>query len=396
VPKGPRGEKPPGDANGAAIMVAKIATGEDSPKTKDPAAKALGAKAKKYTVNPNTVAQKYDLSSGEQVIRLLALQRGRPLAVREVRSTADQLAFSVLSRFLETGEAVARTREEASLMEDLGLIIDAANVSRRPRFIAPYRQDRQNAALTTDCAESREGIVPEMSSADWERFRKRAKAPERLVWTQKVPWAVINPWRSRDDARRPSGDLEVPLSASELDAARSDFASGGLTTFRSGLPREQLVALRRYFRAIVNEGLVPLGDRQSQRYYMHNEPIARNLLARFWPLAQAVVDREIKPSYCYFASYIKSSELPRHTDFAQCQYSAAMLIDCDPLRSGRSIWPLRFHLSEGRDLQVMQAPGDVTLYRGPLLPHSRPAFAGRSSTSVFLHYVDTEFDGPLD
>ena len=48
MPKGPHGEKRPGDVIGAAIMVAKIATGEVEDHLvddgKDPAAKALGAK----------------------------------------------------------------------------------------------------------------------------------------------------------------------------------------------------------------------------------------------------------------------------------------------------------------------------------------------------------------
>lgn len=48
MPKGPRGEKRPGDVIGAAVMVARIATGEIEDNAlddgKDPAAKALGAK----------------------------------------------------------------------------------------------------------------------------------------------------------------------------------------------------------------------------------------------------------------------------------------------------------------------------------------------------------------
>jgi hypothetical protein len=50
MPKGPQGERRPGDVIGAAIMVAKIATGEINESDaveddgKDPAAKALGAK----------------------------------------------------------------------------------------------------------------------------------------------------------------------------------------------------------------------------------------------------------------------------------------------------------------------------------------------------------------
>jgi hypothetical protein len=48
MPKGPRGEKRPADVIGAAIKVAKIATGEESEDRaddgKDPHAKALGKK----------------------------------------------------------------------------------------------------------------------------------------------------------------------------------------------------------------------------------------------------------------------------------------------------------------------------------------------------------------
>jgi hypothetical protein len=46
MPKGPRGEKRPGDVIGAAIMVAKIATGEIEDNADAPAAKkAKGEKA---------------------------------------------------------------------------------------------------------------------------------------------------------------------------------------------------------------------------------------------------------------------------------------------------------------------------------------------------------------
>lgn len=53
MPKGPQGQKRPGDVIGAAIMVAKIATGEVNEADaveddgKDPAAKSLGARGGK-------------------------------------------------------------------------------------------------------------------------------------------------------------------------------------------------------------------------------------------------------------------------------------------------------------------------------------------------------------
>jgi hypothetical protein len=52
MPRGPKGEKRPADVVGAAIMVAKIATGEiietvEPDDGKDPAAKAMGRKGGK-------------------------------------------------------------------------------------------------------------------------------------------------------------------------------------------------------------------------------------------------------------------------------------------------------------------------------------------------------------
>mgnify|MGYP003655416427 CR=1 FL=1 len=50
MPKGPKGEKRPTDAIGLAVMIGKIATGQVDDETpddgKDPAAKAMGSKAR--------------------------------------------------------------------------------------------------------------------------------------------------------------------------------------------------------------------------------------------------------------------------------------------------------------------------------------------------------------
>lgn len=69
MPKGPQGQKRPGDVIGAAIMVAKIATGEitESEATaaddgKDPAAKALGAKGGKARAARMTPEQRAEIA----------------------------------------------------------------------------------------------------------------------------------------------------------------------------------------------------------------------------------------------------------------------------------------------------------------------------------------------
>lgn len=69
MPKGPKGEKRPGDVIGAAIKVARIATGEDeeeleTPESegKDPNAAALGKKGGKARASKLTPEQRSEIA----------------------------------------------------------------------------------------------------------------------------------------------------------------------------------------------------------------------------------------------------------------------------------------------------------------------------------------------
>ncbi len=66
MPKGPRGEKRPADVIGAAIKVAKIATGEDvegsTEDGKNSAAKALGARGGKARANKLTPERRKEIA----------------------------------------------------------------------------------------------------------------------------------------------------------------------------------------------------------------------------------------------------------------------------------------------------------------------------------------------
>ncbi len=66
MPKGPRGEKRPADVIGAAIKVARIATGEDEDEIeddgKDPAAQALGKKGGKARAENMTPERRAEIA----------------------------------------------------------------------------------------------------------------------------------------------------------------------------------------------------------------------------------------------------------------------------------------------------------------------------------------------
>ena len=108
----------------------------------------------------------------------------------------------------------------------------------------------------------------------------------------------------------------------------------------------QLAALRRYYRALVAEGHVALGDGQvALRYIAHDEPLARVLHAQLRGFVSDLAGAPFKPSYVYFSSYREGATLAPHTDRAQCELSISLLLDYTPepdgASPGRSTWARR-------------------------------------------------------
>ena len=161
----------------------------------------------------------------------------------------------------------------------------------------------------------------------------------------------------------------------------------------------QLGALRRYYRALVAEGHLPLGDSQvAERYCLHSEAVASFFHPQLTRLVSRIAGEPVKPSYVYFASYRPGADLPRHVDRAQCEFSISFLADYTPEPDGPCAWPLCMEhprLPTGRgaaDLSI----GEAVIYRGRELIHYRhPLPAGHQSTSLFFHYVRTNFTGNL-
>ena len=89
MPKGPKGEKRPGDVIGAAIRVARIATGEEPEAIeddgKDPAAKALGAKGGAARAKKLSAEQRREIAKKAAKIRWAAKSDDGvyPLSIRK-------------------------------------------------------------------------------------------------------------------------------------------------------------------------------------------------------------------------------------------------------------------------------------------------------------------------
>ena len=158
----------------------------------------------------------------------------------------------------------------------------------------------------------------------------------------------------------------------------------------------QLGALRRYYRYLIRNGRIQLGDDQSpRRYGAHNEPVGRFFHHQLLGAVSAIVGDPIKPSYVYLCSYLSGSDLEKHTDREQCEFTITLCLDFSPEPDHHTPWPLHVETQESR-LTLYQALGDALLFRGRELPHYRnPLPKGRTSTSIFFHYVKQGFAGSL-
>jgi hypothetical protein len=182
-----------------------------------------------------------------------------------------------------------------------------------------------------------------------------------------------------------------------IEDAATLFRKKGYATLRGLIHPFHVAALRRYYRYLIRTGAIRLGDSQSPlRYAVYNEPVARFFHHQIAATFSAVAGEPLKPSYVYLASYRAGSELKKHTDREQCEFSITLCLDFSPEPALEASWPIHLDTTAGQ-VTVYQALGDGLAYRGTRLPHYRdPLPQHKTSTSIFFHYVAKDFAGSLD
>ena len=95
--------------------------------------------------------------------------------------------------------------------------------------------------------------------------------------------------------------------------------------------------LKSYYRKTISDKVFVLGDKQSNRFKAHNEPMARFLQYELLPLVEKITQKNLRPTYTYLSSYVKDSDLPAHTDRCWCEYTVSFLVNKDV------DWPIYLH-----------------------------------------------------
>ncbi len=184
-----------------------------------------------------------------------------------------------------------------------------------------------------------------------------------------------------------------------FQAAQARYQANGYVVVRDLIHPLHLGAMRHYYRSLIEDGGLPLGDSQvAERYRIHSEILASFFHPQLANLVGRIAGEPVKPSYVYFASYLPGAALPRHTDREQCEFSISLLADYAPDPDGPSGWPL--YMENPAAPEVVHAAdlgiGDAVVYRGRELVHYRkPLPEGHRSTSLFLHYVRENYAGDV-
>ncbi|MEO7919817.1 MAG: hypothetical protein ABIT01_10170 [Thermoanaerobaculia bacterium] len=157
--------------------------------------------------------------------------------------------------------------------------------------------------------------------------------------------------------------------------------------FREVLDRALLESLQLYVRELTRSSLMRW-EEWAQRLVRHNDPFVVLLHERVTPRVAEALGHPVKRSYCFLAAYGERATLPRHRDRPQCKYTLDLCIE----DRGAGAWPLQI---DGR--QIALSPNEALLYPGCELEHHRDEKPeGKISHLAFFHFVDVDFEGPLD
>jgi hypothetical protein len=181
-----------------------------------------------------------------------------------------------------------------------------------------------------------------------------------------------------------------------VEQARPHFEEDRFCELPGLLHPAHVMALARYYEALVESGSWKLGDAQvTLRHGWHNELVSRYFHHQLTDVVSRAAGERVRPSYTYLSAYHPGAILKPHVDRKQCVFTLSVLIE-RPQDPSTERWPLWFQTHRG-NLFITQAGGDGVLFRGCELPHwrDRPP-SDHAPVTLIFHYVPRDFIGVLD
>ena len=115
------------------------------------------------------------------------------------------------------------------------------------------------------------------------------------------------------------------------------------------------------------------------------DPLMESILLHFLPLMEENTGLKLYPTYSFYRVYRNGDVLESHTDRPSCEISATVCFNYS-YDDSKYTWPI---IMDGNKVEMN--PGDIVIYRGVDLEHSREEFnppGDNWHVQAFIHYVN--------
>ncbi len=350
-------------------------------------------------------------------------QRGQIQIQTEVTNTDTLL---LLSRLQANPDISDLSPAEIELLNSLGLIAPAEQIPQMPMY-HPLLNFEWSPLYPSSIPLDTHVLLEwaELEIAPQDSMLSKILAPSLHLWPKSLSYQSLMPLAlepagheqierlKNQGIQSLSPDLKAHLLAAGLLSAPQQRQakeaqwqqilanaayqlSKGYLVLRKIIPAFQIAAIRKYTRALWQEGYFELGSTQVQlRDLIYNETLMQYLQTALTQTISALTGETLQPSYSILALYHEYADLLKHTDRPQCRWNISIVLDTQPTQNRQEAWPLYIeHLGQSHCVQLEM--GDLVIYKGTDNPHWRPPLpAGRQVTVGLFHFVPEDFSGSL-
>lgn len=168
------------------------------------------------------------------------------------------------------------------------------------------------------------------------------------------------------------------------------FQTHGYTLVKNAISKEMRDFITQYALFDEMQDYSPDSMQVADAHSRYGDPAMEALLLSLQTIMEENTGLELYPTYSFYRVYRPGDELPPHTDRDACEISTTICFNYS-YDDSKYRWPIKV---EG--VEVDQKPGDIVIYRGIDLEHSRDPFTLEDEAAWhvqgFFHYVDA--NGP--
>lgn len=168
-----------------------------------------------------------------------------------------------------------------------------------------------------------------------------------------------------------------------------EFNEKGYTLIKNALNPELRDVITQYALFDEIQDFTTDGRQVPNAHSKYADPAMEAMLLHLHPLMEKETGLSLYPTYSFYRVYRNGDILHPHTDRPSCEISTTVCFNYS-YDDSEYTWPI---IMDGN--KVDMKPGDIVVYRGVDLEHSRDEFTPPGDdwhVQTFLHYVD--INGP--